>query len=224
MRQLAVALVLRTIGVRGLAIVLAFVLLDVACFHGLSVFAIDHFVWISANVGALVFGPVIWREHRRFGRRGPSFTRRQPKKEPLTGVRKAEKECEEERRRLEELRCEAQRQQEARRQRQAEQEREAERRQKAEEERASDNLCQRERRQATAQTQPEWWRILEVAASASKEEIVCKYRRKVQQCHPDRVAGLAPEFVQLAEERTKALNLAYEQAMRTSQAIRSLSD
>jgi hypothetical protein len=28
----------------------------------------------------------------------------------------------------------------------------------------------------------------------------------------------------LAEERTKALNLAYEQAMRTSQAIRSLSD
>jgi hypothetical protein len=30
------------------------------------------------------------------------------------------------------------------------------------------------------------------------------------------VAGLAPEFLQLAEERTKALNLAYEQAIRTS--------
>jgi hypothetical protein len=26
---------------------------------------ITHFVWMSVNAGALVFGPVIWREHRR---------------------------------------------------------------------------------------------------------------------------------------------------------------
>jgi hypothetical protein len=53
---------------------------------------------------------------------------------------------------------------------------------------------------------------LKVAASATKEEIV--YRRKIQQCHPDRVAGLAPEFLELAEERSKALNAAYAQAIR----------
>jgi hypothetical protein len=31
---------------------------------------------------------------------------------------------------------------------------------------------------------------------------------------PDRVSGLAPEFVSLAESRTKALNAAYSEAMR----------
>jgi DnaJ-domain-containing protein 1 len=36
----------------------------------------------------------------------------------------------------------------------------------------------------------------------------------IKQYHPDRVVGLAPEFVQLAEEHTKALNEAYENAMR----------
>jgi hypothetical protein len=56
---------------------------------------------------------------------------------------------------------------------------------------------------------------LKVAASATKEEIVRNYRRKIQQCHPARVAGLAPEFLELAEERSKALNAAYAQAIRT---------
>jgi DnaJ-domain-containing protein 1 len=36
----------------------------------------------------------------------------------------------------------------------------------------------------------------------------------IKQYHPDRVVGLAPEFLHLAEERTKALNEAYENAMR----------
>ena len=56
---------------------------------------------------------------------------------------------------------------------------------------------------------------LKVAVSATKEEIVRNYRRKIQQCHPDRVAGLAPEFLELAEERSKALNAAFAQAIRT---------
>ncbi len=217
MRQPPSALVLSTVGVRWPAVGLAFVLLDIACFPGLGVFAMDHFVWMSANIGVLIFGPVIWTEHHRFRRRGASFTRRQPKTEPLTRALKAEEERERERRRLDELRCEAKRQREAGRQRQAEQQGEATRRRKEEKEegeREAEGLCQRERRQATAQSQREWWRILEVAPGASKEEIVHKYRRKVQQCHPDRVAGLAPEFLQLAEERTKALNQAYEQALR----------
>jgi curved DNA-binding protein CbpA len=54
-----------------------------------------------------------------------------------------------------------------------------------------------------------------LAPSATKEEIVRNYRRKIQQCHPDRVAGLAPEFLELAEEHSKALNAAYAQAIRT---------
>jgi curved DNA-binding protein CbpA len=42
---------------------------------------------------------------------------------------------------------------------------------------------------------------------------VLNYRRKIKQYHPDRLAGLAPELLELAEERTKALNAAYEQAL-----------
>jgi hypothetical protein len=50
-------------GARWPAIVLAIVLLDVVCFYAFSLFAMDttHFVWMSVNAGALVFGPVIWR-------------------------------------------------------------------------------------------------------------------------------------------------------------------
>jgi hypothetical protein len=38
------------------------------------------------------------------------------------------------------------------------------------------------------------------------------YRHKMRQYHPDRVSALAPEFLELAERRTKALNAAYLQA------------
>jgi curved DNA-binding protein CbpA len=53
-----------------------------------------------------------------------------------------------------------------------------------------------------------------VSPDASKDDIVRSYRRKIQQCHPDRVVGLAPEFTALAEARTKALNAAYTEALR----------
>jgi DnaJ-domain-containing protein 1 len=194
-----------------------FVLLEVACFYGFSLLALNitYFAWISANIGAMVFGPVIWREHHA------TFRERQAEKEyrpPLREGRtfresQAEKEEDEERRRLEELQREAQRQ-EAERQCQAERHGEVARRPQ-EEERDTEPQFQRERQQVTAQSQPEWWEILEATPGESKEEIARKYRRKVQQCHPDRVAGLAPEFLLLAEERTKALNVAYDQAMRT---------
>lgn len=58
----------------------------------------------------------------------------------------------------------------------------------------------------------EWWSVLEVSPHASAEEIRRAYLRKIQQCHPDRVAGLASEFRELAERRTKALNAAYDLA------------
>src|SRR5262249_53575351 len=81
-----------------------------------------------------------------------------------------------------------------------------------EEEREARRKDQRERN--TAQLQTDWWSILGVAPSASKDEIARHFRHRIKQCHPDLVAGLAPEFLELAEEHTKALNEAYENAMR----------
>ena len=77
---------------------------------------------------------------------------------------------------------------------------------------------QRERFQASVQFQADWWIVLDVAPTASKDEIARNYRHRIKQYHPDRVVGLAPEFLQLAEERTKALNGAYENAMRAALA------
>jgi hypothetical protein len=80
----------------------------------------------------------------------------------------------------------------------------------------AEHQWQRNREQATS-WEPEaiaWWSVLEVSPAAGKDEIVRSYRRKIQRCHPDRVCGLAPEFVLLAEKHTKTLNDAYAQAIR----------
>jgi len=120
----------------------------------------------------------------------------------------------EQRRRHEEQEREAQRKQQAE---QAERLRQAaeQRRRQEEEEREAQRKRQRERKQAGAQSQADWWIVLGVAPTASKDEIARSYRHKIKQYHPDRVIGLAPEFLDLAEERTKALNEAYANAMRT---------
>jgi DnaJ-domain-containing protein 1 len=113
---------------------------------------------------------------------------------------------------------ETQRQQseQAERLRQAEQQRrEAEqRRRQAEEEREAQKKRRREHRRVATQFTSDWWIVLGVAPSASKDEIVRKYRHKIKQCHPDRLGGFAPELLQLAEEQAKALNGAYANAMR----------
>jgi len=130
-------------------------------------------------------------------------------------VREAEQRRQREEKQREKLRQEQAEQ--AERLRQAEQQqREAEqRRRQAEKEREAQRRRQREREWAAAQVQGDWWTVLGVAPSASKAEIVRNYRRKIKQCHPDRLVGLAPEFVARAEEQTKALNGAYENALRT---------
>ena len=45
---------------------------------------------------------------------------------------------------------------------------------------------------------------------ASTAEITAAYYRLAQQCHPDKVAGLAPEFQALADTKMKELNAAYK--------------
>jgi DnaJ-domain-containing protein 1 len=57
-----------------------------------------------------------------------------------------------------------------------------------------------------------WFEVLGVPPAASFEEIKAAYRAKISSYHPDRVASLASEFRQLAEERSKLINEAYRTA------------
>jgi DnaJ-domain-containing protein 1 len=117
--------------------------------------------------------------------------------------------------------------QEAERRRwQAQQEREAERRRlQAEEKLEAERQREKEREQAARETSQQddvwwsvleddvWWSVLGISPDAGKDEIRRTYYLKMHQCHPDKVFGLGPEFIEMAEARTKALNAAYQQAM-----------
>jgi DnaJ domain len=59
-----------------------------------------------------------------------------------------------------------------------------------------------------------WYETLGVTPSATREEIEAAWHAKMKKNHPDRVATLDPEFQALAEERTKRLNAAHEEALR----------
>jgi DnaJ-domain-containing protein 1 len=213
--------------------VLAFVLLDIV---GLG-FALVSPVWLAPwaimNVAAFVLGSLSWSEDMRIRKEGMTAAQRQAEKmraerqnveerereaqrqEEAECLRQAEELREADlRRRREEEEREEQRQQQAEHLRQAEEQlREAERRR-----REAECEAQRVREQARKRVGPrfqgDWWSVLGVAPSAGKDDIVRNYRRRIKQCHPDRVVGLAPEFLQLAEEHTKALNEAYATAMR----------
>ena len=56
--------------------------------------------------------------------------------------------------------------------------------------------------------------VLGIRSRASEEEITSAYRQLVQQYHPDKVAGMAPEFREVAERRMKEINAAYEELKR----------
>ena len=71
----------------------------------------------------------------------------------------------------------------------------------------------RERRQATPPRAP-WWKVLGVSQEATLEEINRHYRQAMRMYHPDKVAGMAPEIIALAERRTKELNAAFSEAKR----------
>lgn len=58
------------------------------------------------------------------------------------------------------------------------------------------------------------YEILGVSVGASQAEVVAAYRQMAMMYHPDRLSGLAPEFVELAEERMKEINAAYEELKR----------
>ena len=52
--------------------------------------------------------------------------------------------------------------------------------------------------------------VLGVNERATPEEVSAAYHRLAQLYHPDKVAGLAPEFQALAEKRMREINAAYE--------------
>ncbi|MDR7152630.1 DnaJ-domain-containing protein 1 [Hydrogenophaga palleronii] len=56
-----------------------------------------------------------------------------------------------------------------------------------------------------------WHQVLEVDAGASPEELMQAYERKLQLYHPDKMAGLGPAFMAIAEARTKEIHEAYQQ-------------
>ena len=58
-----------------------------------------------------------------------------------------------------------------------------------------------------------WHQILEVPESASKEAIKSAYKQLIGQYHPDKVARLGKDLRELAELKSKQINVAHEYAM-----------
>ena len=54
------------------------------------------------------------------------------------------------------------------------------------------------------------YEILEVSPNAAPEEIKAAYRKLANQYHPDKVAHLGKEFQELAEQRFKEIQQAYQ--------------
>lgn len=59
----------------------------------------------------------------------------------------------------------------------------------------------------------EWFKILCVAEHSTRDEIKKAYKRMVGQYHPDKVEQLGQELRDLAQSKTKQINIAYDHAM-----------
>ncbi len=58
------------------------------------------------------------------------------------------------------------------------------------------------------------YKVLGLTREATDDEIKSAYRSLVRKYHPDKVSHLGDEFIELAEEKFRALNEAYEQIRR----------
>jgi DnaJ domain len=56
---------------------------------------------------------------------------------------------------------------------------------------------------------PAWFNVLHVKANATLSEIHVSYKKLINQYHPDKVAYLAPEYMEIAKRQTTILNAAY---------------
>ena len=60
--------------------------------------------------------------------------------------------------------------------------------------------------------EPDPWTVLEVAPTASANELARAFRARMAEYHPDKVATMGPEIRALADERAKTITLAYARA------------
>jgi DnaJ-domain-containing protein 1 len=59
-----------------------------------------------------------------------------------------------------------------------------------------------------------WHEVLGVSPTAAMSEITQAYRAQMGKYHPDKVAQLGPEIQNTAQEMTKRINAAYDEAQR----------
>lgn len=59
----------------------------------------------------------------------------------------------------------------------------------------------------------DWFEIFDLSPSASLDELRKAYKTLIKQNHPDRVHGMSPAFIRLAEAETRRLNTAYQEAL-----------
>ncbi|MEK6244900.1 MAG: J domain-containing protein [Pseudomonadota bacterium] len=67
---------------------------------------------------------------------------------------------------------------------------------------------------APAENAP-WHEVLGVPSDATLEQIRKAYEEKSAEYHPDRVAGMGPEFRETAMRLTRRVNDAFDEAMRS---------
>jgi len=61
---------------------------------------------------------------------------------------------------------------------------------------------------------PSWWQVLGVRPDATREEIVAAYKRRISEYHPDKTQRLGAEIQAQAEQRSKEINAAYDEALK----------
>lgn len=60
----------------------------------------------------------------------------------------------------------------------------------------------------------DWAVTLDISSSATVEEIRKAYKGQMRKYHPDKVAALGVELRELAEKKSKEINIAYKRAMK----------
>jgi hypothetical protein len=60
---------------------------------------------------------------------------------------------------------------------------------------------------------PHWTSVLELPPDAGVDDIRDAYRRLISQYHPDKVASLGRDLQELAEAKSKDIQLAYQAAL-----------
>jgi DnaJ-class molecular chaperone len=66
-----------------------------------------------------------------------------------------------------------------------------------------------------AEEEQDPYKILNIGRNATRDEFTSAYRKLVKMYHPDMVAGLAPEYREIAERKMKNFNFAYRKLKET---------